>query len=525
MLRQWLIPFVAVLVALAGIGGFLINSDRTQAVVADKQALTDVTPSIQHHTHTDLQKSGRRLDEINQVIASRVPHLSGLQSANARRGSGEPWNDPALNHLYQQIRNQKLTLWFPRNGEPFSIWVGNPEKIVDGKKIYQHAEALQKSVALINQLPFPVRIWFYGTRDQSNPELGECIEAVAEIKNLSGVKFSYCRINERGYEALRNIPQLQDLEILHSHLDDTALEQIAQMDGLRRLHLHFGKKKMDSAVAEKILDLPHLQDLKLCMALVPERAASFWKKLSGCSELVALEVDCGTVKQDVLVKFLKDGDHQKLEKWVVRNVSPRKKLSDAFVLAPQLTSLKIPSGSTEEMSYLLEKLASDLPGMTNLIIGWDTGMHLTGDEARQALRQLGRFKNLQECHVPITLPDAYSLQPLTRLSQLESFYCKDLNLNQETLLLLAQMPSLKSLDVNVLNFGEESAHLLPWLSNVEQIEIRAPNSLTDERLALLDTLPRLSRLEWCDIAIQEPVPLTPEARKKYPHIEFDICGN
>lgn len=525
MIRQLLIPFVAVLVALAGIGGFLINSDRTQAVVVDKQALIDVTPSIQHHTHTDLQKSGRQLDEINRVIASRVPQLRGLSPVNASRDSRQPWNDPALNDLYQQIRNQKLTLWFPRNDEPFSIWVGNPEKIVDGKKIYQHAEALQKSVSLINQLPFPVRIWFYGTRDQSNPELGECIEAVAGIKNLAGVKFSYCRINERGYQALRNVPHLQDLEILHSHLNESALEQIAQMEGLRRLHLHFGKKKINSAVAEKILGLPHLEDFKLFIALAPEDVAPFWKKLSGCSELVALEVDCGTVKQEVLVKFLKDGDHQKLEKWVIRNVSPRKKLADALVLAPQLTSLKIPSGSTEEMSYLLEKLASDLPGLTNLTIGWDTGIHLTGEEARQALRQLGRFKNLQECHVPVTLPDAYALQPLTRLSQLESFYCKDLNLNQDTLLLLAQMPALKSLDVNALNFGEESAHLLPWLSHVEQMEIRDPGSLTDERLALLNRLPQLSRLKWCDIAIQKPVPLTPEARKKYSHIKFEICGN
>lgn len=525
MFRQRAIPFVVVLLALAGIGGFLVNSDRSQSVVADKQAVADVTPAIQHHTHTDLQKTGRRLDEINQVIASRIPQLRGLPPVNTSGVTQGPWNDPALNDLYQQIRDQKLTIWLPREGEPFSIWVGNPEKVVDGKKVYQHTEALQKSVSLINQLPFPVRIWFYGTRDQSNPELGECIEAVAGIKNLSGVKFSYCRINERGYQALRKLSGLQDLEILHSHLNETALEQIAQMDGLQRLHLHFGKNQIDSPLAEKLLNLPHLQDFKLYINLASKRVNPFWKKLSGCSQLVALEVDCGAVKQDLLVKFLKNGDHQKLEKWVVRNVFPGKQLSDAFVLAPQLTSLKVPSGSTEEMSYLLKKLSRDLPGMRSLTIGWDTGIHLTDEEARTALQQLGRFKSLQECHVPITLPDADALQPLTQLKQLESFYCKNLNLNQKTLFLLAQMPALKSLDVNALNFGEESSHLLPWLSHVEQIEIRDPTTLTDERLALLNLLPQLSRLKWCDIAIQKPVPLTPEARQKYSHIEFSICGN
>ncbi|QDT93831.1 hypothetical protein [Gimesia algae] len=525
MFRQLVIPVVAVLVAVAGIGGVLINTDRTHSVVADKQALTDATPSIQHHTHTDLQKTGRRLDEINQVIASRVPQLSGLRPVNANNDSQAPWHDPALNHLFQQIRDQKLTLWFPRNGEPFSIWVGNPEKIVDGKKTYQHAEALQKAVPLINQLPFPVRVWFYGTRDQSNPELGECIEAVEGIKKLTGVKFSYCRINERGYQALRKLSRLQNLEILHSHLDETALEQIAQIDGLRRLHLHFGKKKINYSVAEKVLDLPYLEDLKLCIALPSKDVTPFWMKLAGCSQLVSLEVDCGTVKQDVLVKFLKTGDHQKLNKWVIRSIFPRKKLADAFVLAPQLTSLKIPSGSTDEMLYLLEKLASDLPGMRDLTFGWDTGTHLTGEEARQALSLLGSFTNLEHCQVPITLPDAYALQPITQLKQLESFYCKNLNLNQETLLQLAKMPALKSLDVYALNFGDESAHLLPWLSHVEQIEIRDPTTLTDARLALLTKLPQLSRLKWCDIAIQKPVPLSLEAREKYPNLEFEICGN
>ncbi|MCA9006226.1 MAG: hypothetical protein KDA70_13220 [Planctomycetaceae bacterium] len=525
MFRQLMIPCAAMLVALAGVGGVLLNADRTQSVVADKHELIDKTPSIQHHTHADLQKTGRRLDEINQVIASRVPQLNGLKPVNANSISQAPWNDPALNDLYEQIRKQRLTLWFPPNDEPFSIWVGNPEKTVDGKKVYQHAEVLEKAVPLINQLPFPVRIWFYGTRDQSNPELGECIEAVSGITKLSGVKFSYCRINERGYQALRKLSELHDLEILHSHLDETALEQIAQMDGLRRLHLHFGKKQIDSALAEKILDLPHLEDFKLYINLAPGRVAPFWNKLSGCSQLVALEVDCGAVKQEVLVKFLKEGDHQKLNKWVIRNVFPKKKLADAFVLAPQLTSLKMPSGSTEDMGYLLDRLARDLPGMTNLTIGWDTGMHLTDEEARTALKQLGSFANLQECHVPVALPDAYALQPLTKLKRLESFYCKDLDLNQETLLLLAQMPALKSLDVKALNFGDESAHLLPWLSYVEQIEIRDPSTLTDERLALLSQLPQLSRLKWCDIAIPKPVPLTPEARKKYSHIDFEICGN
>lgn len=524
MFRQLVIPFVAVLIAVAGIGGFLISEDRTQSVVADKQSLSDTTPSIQHHTHTDLQKTGRRLDEINQVIASRVPQLSGLRPVNANSDLQAPWHDPALNDLFQQIRNQKLTLWFPKNDEPFSIWVGNPEKIVDGKKVYQHAEALQKAVPLINQLPFPVRVWFYGTRDRSNPELGECIEAVEGIKNLTGIKFSYCRINERGYRALRNLSRLQDLEILHSHLDEAALEQIAQIDGLRRLHLHFGKKKIDSPLAEKILELPHLEDLKLCIALAPQYVKPFWTKLSGCSQLVSLEVDCGTVKQDVLVKFLKGGDHQKLNKWVIRSMFPKKKLADAFVLAPQLTSLKLTSGSTEQTVYLLEKLASDLPGMKCLTFGWDTGTHLTGEEARKALSLLGRFSNLEQCHIPITLPDAYALQPLTQLKQLESFYCNNLNLNQETLLLLAKMPKLKSLDVNALNFGDESAHLLPWLSHVEQIEIRDPSTLTDERLALLNQLPQLSRLKWCDIAIQKPVPLTLEARERYPNLKFEICG-
>ncbi|QDT45266.1 hypothetical protein Pan241w_53860 [Gimesia alba] len=521
MLRQFICPMAAVLLALAGIGGFLVSSDHSQTAIAEKQVSTEPTDVVQ--IDTGFQKREQRLNEINLVLAKRAPQFSG----NPPPSTPEvfpPWRDPALDNLYQEIKRKRVGLWFPRNKEPFSIWVGNPSKTVDGKKVYQHCEVLKNAIPSINQLPFPVRIWFYGTRDQTNPELGKCIETLSKVKQLAGVKFSLCRINERGYTALRNLPNLTNLEILHSHLDEAALEQIVQIKRLRRLHLDFGSHPISLQVAEKVLDLPVLEDLKLNLEMAPEDVIPFWEKMAGCSQLTSVEVDLGSVKQKAMLSFLKNGDRQNLQKWIIREIFPQKRVADALALAPNLEVLKVPSGKDEDISYLLEQVAAHQPHMKQLVIGWDTGNHLSGDQARTALTLLTSFPQLERCHIPVELPEPAALQPLTQLPNLEYFYCKNLNLDQDTLLLLAQMPALKRLEVNKLQFDQSAAHLLPWLTNVEQIEIKDPTTLTDERLELLATLPRLSTLKWCDIAIKDPIPLTDAARARFPKIEFDVCG-
>ncbi|MCA9014474.1 MAG: hypothetical protein KDA77_04000 [Planctomycetaceae bacterium] len=521
MLRQFICPVAAVLIALAGIGGFLVSSDHSQKAVAEKQ--TSVQPEDVTHEAADFKQREQRLNEINLVLASRAPEFSDNPPA-AAPPKKLPWQDPALDGLYQEIRRNRVGLWFPRNKEPFSIWVGNPSQTVDGKKVYQHCEALKQAIPVINQLPFPVRIWFYGTRDQTNPELGKCIETLSEVKQLAGVKFSLCRINERGYTALRNLPNLTNLEIIHSHLNEAALEQITQNRQLRRLHLQFGSDPISFEAAEKILDLPQLEDLKLNVELAPEHVAPFWKKMARCSQLTSVEVDLGSVTQNAMLNFLKTGDRQNLRRWTIREIFPRKPLADALALAPHLEVLKVPSGKQEDISYLLEQLAAHQRHLKQLVIGWDTGDHLSGDQARAALNLLTSFPYLERCHIPIDLPEPAALQPLTRLAHLEYFYCKNMNLDQKTLLLLAQMPALKRLEVDKLQFDKGAAHLLPWLTSVEQIEIKDPTTLTDERLELLATLPRLSKLKWCDVAIKEPIPLTDAARARFPKIEFDVCG-
>lgn len=509
------------LIALAGIGCFLLTSESSQNAVAEKQSAAP-EPAIILQTEPRALERTRRLEEINQILASRVPRLTA-GTGSTKAGGKEYWQDPALGRIYQQIQNQRLTLWFPRNGEPFSIWVGNPETKVDGKKVYQHAQALKRAIPYINQLPFPVRVWFYGTRDQSNPELGKCVETLTGIEKLHSVKFSYCRINPRGYAALRGLPQLTDLEILHSHLDETALNHITQIQQLRRLHLSFGDQKISTAAAEQLLDLPELEDFKLQIRLEPGEVNRFWKKLSGCSSLVSLEVDCGTVSQEMMLSFLKKGDHQRLRNWTIRGQIPHGKLADLLTLAPHLETLKVPSGSPEEMLYLLERLAEHHPRLRSLTMGWDSGAHLKGKQARQALQLLSAFSQLQQVHIPIVLPEVHALEPLTRLSLLENFYCRNLNLNQETLFYLAQMPSLQRLSVHSLSFADESAHLLPWLSHVETIEIENPETLNNKRLSLLASMPELRELKWCDITTKKTAPITDEVKARYPFIKFSDC--
>lgn len=520
MIRQFVYPLAVVLIALAGIGGFLVNSEHSQNAIAEKEVTVPTESQVE--SGAVLKAREQQLNDINLILANRVPHLSAQHSQQAPVKQ-TPWLDPALDGLYQQIRNQKLSIRFPRKGESFAIWVGNPVEIVDGKKVYQHAEALKKAIPLIKQLPFPVKIWFYGTRDQSNPELGECVELLEGVSNLNAIKFSYCRLDERGFAALGNLSNLTDLEILYSNVDDAGLEQILKNKKLRRLNVHFGTRKVSSQALGKVTELPALEDLKVIISLEQKEVAGFWKKLTTCSNLVAVEVDCGWVNQKMMVDFLKKGDRQKLRKWKIYSECPREEFANALALAPNLEVLRVPSGTTLETSYLLEQVSKNHPRMRVLAIGWESGKHLQGDQARKALSLLARFPHLQKFHVPISLPEPKALQPLTRLSQLESFYCRDLNLDQETLLQLAQMPGLKKLKVGALKFGRESAHTLPWLSNVEQVEIIDPTTLTDERLTLLATMPRLAKLKWCDIAITEPVPLSDEARSRFQHIKFDVC--
>ena len=521
MLRQFICPVAAVLLALAGIGGFLVSFDHSQSAIAEKQTSTEPTDVVQ--IDTGFQKREQRLNEINLLLAKRAPQFSGNPPPQTPKAT-PPWDDPALENLYQDIKRNRVRLWFPRHKEPFSIWVGNPSKMVNGKKVYQHTEVLKNAIPYINQLPFPVRIWFYGTRDQTNPDLGECIETLSEIKQLSGIKFSLCRINERGYTALRNLPNLTNLEILHSHLDEAALEQIVQTRQLRRLHLDFGNHPISLQAAEKVLDLPLLEDLKLNLEMAPNDVLPFWEKMAGCSKLSSVEVDLGSINQKAMLRFMNNGDRQNLRKWVIREIFPRKPLVDALASAPNLEVLKVPSGKDDDISYLLEQIAAHQPRMKQLVIGWDTGNHLSGDQARTALSLLTSFPQLERCHIPVDLPEPAALQPLTRLPNLEYFYCKNLNLDQDTLFLLAQMPALKRLEVNKLQFDQSASHLLPWLTNVKKIEIKDPTTLTDERLELLATMPQLRKLKWCDIAIKDPIPLTDAVRDRFPHIEFDVCG-
>jgi len=522
MFKKFTCVATILLMALAGIGFFLLTSESSQNAVADKQ-LTEPKPEFKLQTDSRAQERTRRLEEINQILASRVPHRSSVTGSENDNDSAD-YHDPALDRIYQQIQKKGLTLWFPRNSEPFSIWVGNPEATVEGEKVYQHTQALRAAIPYINQLPFPVRIWFYGTRDQSNPELGKCVDTLTGIEKLHGVKFSYCRISPRGYGALRNLPQLTDLEILHSHLDETALKHITQIPQLRRLHLSFGDQKISITAAEQLLDLPELEDFKLSIRLEPEDVGRFWKKMSHCDSLVSLEVDCGKVSQEMMCNFLKKGDHQRLRNWTIRERIPRKKLVDMLVLAPNLETLKVPSGSPEEILYLLGRLAEHHPHLRSLTIGWDSGKHLRGKQSRQALQLLSAFPQLQQVHIPLILPDVQALDPLTRLSRLERFYCKNLHLNQSTLFYLAQMPSLKSLSVGSLSFSDESAHLLPWLSNVETIEIENPETLTNKRLVLLATMPQLRELKWCDIATDKRPSLNDEVKARYPFIKYSDCG-
>ncbi len=520
MLRQFVCPVAVVLIALAGIGGFLMTSEHSQNAVAEKEVTLQADSQLE--SGAVVKEREQRLTDINLILASRVPQISerGLKQAPLEQA---PWFNPALDSLYQQIRDQGLAIRFPHGNRNFAIWVGNPQTVVDGKKVFQHTEVLKKSIPLINQLPFPVKIWFYGTRDQSNPELGECIEVLSGISNLNAVKFSYCRFNERGYTALRNLPELTDLEILYSNLDDAGLEQITQNKKLRRLSINLGKKKISSAALESVTQLPDLEDLKLIVSLEPDEITRFWEKLTACTNLVDVEVNCGGMTQEMMIHFLKDGDRQKLRSWKIFTECPGKALANALSLAPNLEVLRASSGKAAEISYLLEQAVKNHPHMRELAIGWESGVHLQDDRARKALSLLACFPNLERVHVPIVLPEPKALQPLTRLSQLQYFYCKDLNLNQETLLQLAQMPSLNKLQVDSLELGRESAHLLPWLTNVEQIEINDPTTLTDERLTLLATMPRLTKLKWCDIAIKGPVPLSEEARSAFQHIRFDVC--
>ncbi|MFH1301669.1 MAG: hypothetical protein ABIK07_11465 [Planctomycetota bacterium] len=520
MVRQFVCPVAIVLIALAGIGGLLMTSEQTQNAVAEKEVIIQADSQVE--PGSVLKEREQRLNDINFILASRVPQISerGLKPAQI---DPAPWFDPALDDLYQQIKKQKLAIRFPHDHETFAIWVGNPVRIVDGKKIFQHTESLKESIPLINQLPFPVKIWFYGTRDQANPELGECIETLSGISNLNAVKFSYCRINDRGYAALRNLPKLTDLEILYSDLDEAGLEQITQIKNLQRLSVNFGTEKVSGPALDKVTELPELEELKVIASLQPDEIAVFWKKLTACKKLVSVDVDCGGMNQKMMISFLKEGDRQKLREWKIHTECPGKALANALALAPNLEVLTVSSGKAAEISYLLDQESKHHPRLRELTIGWETGVHLKGDQARKGLSLLARFPNLQKVHVPIVLPEPKALQPLTRLSQLESFYCRDLNLNQETLLQLAQMPGLKKLKVDRLEFGRESAHILPWLTNVEQIEINDPTTLTDERLTLLATMPRLTELKWCDIAIREPVPLSEEARSAFQHIKFDVC--
>lgn len=523
MLRQLTLIAVITLIAITGVGGFLVTSGSSQNAIAEKEQVAPAEP-VKLQTDSRLLERTRRMDEINQILASRVPQFA----ASTHSGSGvspEDLRDPKLERIYQQLRKQRLSIRFPEESGPLLIWVGNPSRMVDGQKVYEHTQVLKNSVPLLNQLPFPVRIWFYGTRDQSNPELGECIETLAGIQQLGGLKFSYCRISERGYTALRNLPQLTDLEILHSHLDAAALEQIAEINSLNRLHLHFDDRKIPLATAQKVLDLPQLEDFKLKVRLDRKDVGAFWNKLAECETLTSLEIDCGFVSQKMMIQFLKKGDRQRLRSWIIREQIPRKHLADALIHAPNLESLKTPAGSADEMIYLIEQLVKTHPHLRSLIIGWDTGEHLSGRQARETLRLLAAFSEMRNMHVPIVLPSIQSLESLTKLHHLEHFYCKNLNLNQDSLFYLAQMPSLKSLRVNSLAFNDESSHLLPWLSHVETIEIENPHTLTDRRLRLLASLPQLKELKWCDIAVDKPVPLSQTVRDRYPFIKYNICGD
>jgi hypothetical protein len=141
----------------------------------------------------------------------------------------------------------------------------------------------------------------------------------------------------------------------------------------------------------------------------------------------------------------------------------------------------------------------------------------SGDSVPKLVAAISGLTNLDELLVPLRIESPRLLEPLTRMPHLRRVQVEGLVLNRAALAILGRMSHLNDITVESLDFGPESAHLLPWLT-VRWIHIEQPVTLTDERAYLLALCPQLESVTWWGSSgLTRHVDDIP---RDIPHIEF-----
>ncbi|MCA8999572.1 MAG: hypothetical protein KDA80_21435 [Planctomycetaceae bacterium] len=359
-------------------------------------------------------------------------------------------------------------------------------------------ENFTEVVDAAKSLGLPVGITFYGIQGSDihvdNLELGQ----LPSIPNVRRLRFDCCEVDDDAWSLLPKFEQLQSLTVASSTLWDEQAEIIVSHPTINALKLANPRGRVSLEMILKLVTKPELKELTVGLPGVVKNqdAVEFWMSAARNKNWEVLSVDGFQSPSAAVSVFLLSRKSSPLREFHCGSGAIEGMTISTFRELPLLESMTISVADDQySTEQLIQTLSTFCPQMRRLSL-LKTGMPIQGAGIHQILVALSKFSALEAVRLPIEIEDSGQLRPLTRLSQLRSIQFNGLKLDRDLIGILACFPELESLDVDELAFGEESAHLFPWLRNVGSVFIQNGRTLTQDRLQLLTTMPTLKEINW-----------------------------
>ena len=445
-------------------------------------------PLIDPEEKTKTNLTDQRFLDLNRILANREMHR-GLRESKPWTHGPNPKIPEVLLHNVKSDQLGKLLRSELRkhSGQKVRVRIDNALGLVDQEFVDVLKEAAQHS------------------------------EDRATIAELS---LSSSHFDDEVWTAISNLETLNSIELSYTSINDEQFERICGNENIQRVTIESPRNTLSSASIQKVLHLPQLKHLQLgsLNSLVNvEGINRLWKPLGQKRGFESLVVVLDSQQLDGFRDFLEGPVKKSLKKLIVH--SQPVQFPTWVGHYPRLEELTI-SLKRSKYPTLVEpllKMEHAFPRLKKLKLSVLGGYPYDERQIGEVLTDVSRLEDLESLELQMEAKGEINLEPLTRVAGLKHLAGLKFDLNRTTLHQLTRMPRLETIHVNGLEFGSESAHLLPWLTNLEYIYIEKAETLNTSRFEMLATIPQLSRLEyWTAPQMQNFY----EALRKHPQIKI-----
>lgn len=277
---------------------------------------------------------------------------------------------------------------------------------------------------------------------------------IAQIKTLKTLIFYKTRCTDKAMSLLRDLPQLETLNLSGPNFTDFATRYLPQIPGLS--HLSLGSSFSDASLS--------------------------W--LSKCPALKSLQVNSETIT-DQGVKHI-----SKIRTLEHLNIYPGYGITDAGIAslkdAPNLKGLSVPFAPLTDDSM---RLLAEMPGLEHI----DVGSEKITDAGIQALCRLTNLKYLTPSHSSNAVLTDASLEAISKLIHLEELNCSGKHFTSQGVEKLASLKKLRRLG---MHFGRQDDRCLEVIAGLEHMESLSLSGVTIGGINKLNRLTKLKDVQF-----------------------------